>query len=220
MLRSTALYALVLGAGFATAFGDDLEGMFPGGINQPGIEYEKRPVNDRFAELSRRLQQGKVQLQFEPVTGYLRSLLRALDVPIESQLLVFSKTSKLRPLINPRNPRAIYFNESVSVGWVRGSRTLEIAAQDPRQGVIFYTLNQHPEEQRFTRDGDCLTCHDSSTTIGVPGMIVRSVFPLPDGTAIGKLDDYTPDHRSPMEHRWGGWYVTASTVPYTTWAMP
>ena len=40
------------------------------------------------------------------------------------------------------NPRALYFNDTVAVGWVRGADVLEVAAQDPRQGVIFYGLDQ------------------------------------------------------------------------------
>ncbi|HEY6393522.1 MAG TPA: hypothetical protein VIX89_19725 [Bryobacteraceae bacterium] len=207
-MRAPTLFAIVLSLSAVAAFGD-LDGMFPGGIDQPGIEYSKRPVRDHVAELNRRIQEGKVQFQFEPVSGYLRSVLRTLNVPVESQLLVFSKTSIQRPLINPRNPRAVYFNDSVAVAWVRGSQSMEIAAQDPQQGVIFYTLNQdRAAPPQFTRQDDCLICHDSFMTVGVPGMAVRSVFPDRDGQPMRQLDDYIPDHTSPMEHRWGGWYVT------------
>jgi len=207
-MRGPTLFAIALSLSAVIAWGD-LEGMFPGGIDQPGIEYSKRPVRDQVAELNRRIQEGKVQLQFEPVSGYLRSVLRTLNVPVESQLLVFSKTSIQRPLINPRNPRAVYFNDSVAVGWVRGSQSMELAAQDPQQGVIFYTLNQDRAAQpQFTRSDDCLQCHDSFMTLGVPGMAVRSVFPDTNGREMRELDDYTPDHTSPMEQRWGGWYVT------------
>src|SRR6202171_5874871 len=135
-MRSPTVLAIALGLGAVTAYADDLEGMFPGGILQPGIEYTKRPVRDQVAELNRHIGEGKVQLQFEPVSGYLRSVLMALNIPVESQLLVFSKTSIQRPLISPRNPRTIYFNDSVTVGWVRGSQSMEVAAQDPQQGVI------------------------------------------------------------------------------------
>jgi hypothetical protein len=209
MTRGPTLFAIALGLSAVTVYAD-LEGMFPGGILQPGIEYTKRPVRDQVDELNRHIQEGKVQLQFEPVSGYLRSVLRALNVPVESQLLVFSKTSIQRPLINPRNPRTIYFNDSVTVGWVRGSQSMEVAAQDPQQGVIFYTLNQARVDQpRFKRNDECLICHDSDMTIGVPGMAVRSVYPAPDGKPIKELyEDHNPDHRSPMEQRWGGWYVT------------
>ena len=44
--------------------------------------------------------------------------------------------------INMHNPRAVFFNDTVSVGWVRGGDVLEVAALDARQGVIFYSLDQ------------------------------------------------------------------------------
>jgi len=201
MTRGSTLVAVALGFSLVAAFADDLDGMFPGGILQPGIEYTKRPVNDQVAELNRRIQEGKVRLQFEPVSGYLRSVLRTLNIPIESQLLVFSKTSIQRPLINPQNPRTIYFNDSVSVGWVRGSQSMELAAQDPKQGVIFYTLNQNRVDQpQFTHRDDCLPCHDSFMTLGVPGMAVRSVFPAPDGMPNRQLDDYIPTIAVPWKN--------------------
>ena len=55
---------------------------------------------------------------------------------------MFSQTSFQASLINFLNPRAVYFADTVAVGWVRGGRILEVAAQDPTQGVIFYELEQ------------------------------------------------------------------------------
>ena len=215
-IRSPALFAIALSLSAVTAFGD-LEGMFQGGLNQPAIEYHKRAAKDPVAELNRRIEEGKVQLQFEPGSGYLRSVLRALNIPVESQLLVFSKTNKFERFTNPHNPRAIYFNDSVTVAWIRGLPSLEVATQDPQQGVIFYALNEDRVDQmlrifpgrpaRFRRDDKCLSCHNSVLTVGVPGMTVRSVFPEQDGKPMSR-SDYTPDHRSPMEQHWGGWYVT------------
>ena len=66
---------------------------------------------------------------------------------VESQALVFSKTSFQAPLINYRNPRAVYFDDTVAVGWVRGGEIIEVAAQDPNQGVIFYALEQQQTPQ-------------------------------------------------------------------------
>jgi len=63
--------------------------------------------------------------------------------PVESQITVFRKYDAFsNDLINPSNARAIYFNDQVAVGWVRGGPFLEIASVDPRQGTIFYALNQ------------------------------------------------------------------------------
>ena len=73
----------------------------------PAIAYGA-PAADLVAALNRRLAAGEVRLAFEERTGYLRSLLGALDVPIESQIALFSGTSLQSRIINSRNPRTIY----------------------------------------------------------------------------------------------------------------
>jgi hypothetical protein len=126
---------------------------------------------------------------------------------VESQTLVFSQTSFQGPLINIHNPRAIYFNDTVSVGWVRGGDLLEVAVQDPRQGVVFYALPQNAKAPpEFKRNEQCLACHLTWETLGVPGLTVHSVYPLPD--EVSYVNGFTTIHGSPMEQRWGGWWVT------------
>lgn len=176
----------------------------------PAIGYGSAPVDDAVARLMRRMSAGQTQLTFDPATGYLPSVLRALNVPVESQVLVFSKTSFQASRINPQNPRALYFSDDVSVGWVRGGDYLEFVAQDPRQGAVFYVLKQTPEGARFERsDTSCLSCHVSEATRSVPGMFVGSVFPGRDGmTMYGPA--YTTDDRTPFALRWGGWYVNGT----------
>ena len=98
------------------------------------------------------------------------------------------------------------------MGWVRGGPFLEIASVDPRQGTIFYALNQFSNAKpRLTRRDDCLTCHESYDTLGVPGMLLRSVYPASNGYVIRELGSYNSDHRVPFAHRWGGWFVTGKT---------
>lgn len=187
----------------------DLDGVFRSPLSHPAIHYNAPAPNNVVAQLNRRLEGGEVQLKPEPVSGYLRSVLAALDVPIESQMAVFSKTSLMAQLIHPQNPRTIFFNDSVAVAWVRGEPFVEIAAEDPEQGVIFYTLDQRQSERpRLQRRDDCLHCHESYATLGVPGMLLRSVFPAPNGAPMRELGDFNTDHRSPLEQRWGGWFVT------------
>jgi hypothetical protein len=182
-------------------------------LDNPAIQYfdySKYPRQDVVARLQREIQAGKVQLKFDAGTGYLSAVLQALHVPIESQMAVFSKTSFQEARIEPANPRTIFFNDAVSVAWVRGG-FIELAAQDPRQGVGFYTLEQQPVAQPgFTRRDDCLQCHRSDLSLGVPGMILRSFYTLPDGRPKLILGAFDTDHRSPFEERWGGWYVTGS----------
>jgi hypothetical protein len=175
--------------------------------NHPAIAYQTRPVGDPVARLDRRLSSGQVTLASDPASGYLRSVLDALEVPAESQLLVYSKTSFQAPRIGPDNPRAIYFNDTVSVGWVRGGDVLEFASHDPSQGTIFYTLDQRSVTPRFTRQAICVQCHTWEATLDVPGTFVGSVVPAADGSVL-YVPAYSIDHRTPFDLRWGGWFVT------------
>jgi hypothetical protein len=155
--------------------------------DDPAIAYSTKPTTDPVAVLNRGIEAGKVRLRFDGEQGYLRSALDALHVPIESQMVIFSKTSVQAQRINLQNPRTLFFNDSVAIGWVHGG-FIEAAAQDPWQGVIFYVLDQMPvEKAKFTRHNDCLNCHNSSNAMNVPGMLVRSNFTAPNGTTLGNL---------------------------------
>ena len=180
-------------------------------IDHEAIQYSKAPAEDAIARLQRRIDAGEVKLQADDNFGYLRSVLRALAVPESSQVLVFSKTSFQAPRIAPRTPRALYFNDQVSVGFVRTGDVLEFASLDPKLGVVFYTLDQEPTARpRFDRRDTCLQCHQSGGTLGVPGLVVRSVFPDSTGMPLFHAGTFVTDHRSPLKERWGGWYVTGT----------
>jgi hypothetical protein len=199
----------------AAVFGELADKLAPA-PEHPAIEYFnylKRPPRDPVAQLSRKIEQGTLQLDFAPDMGYLRSLLEALHVPIESQMAVFSKTSLQSERVEPANPRTIFFNDTVSVAWMRGG-FIEMASLDPEQGVIFYTLQQQFQQKpQLLRRDDCLRCHLSDDTLGVPGMMARSRYTAPDGMPKLLLGGFNTDHRSPMEERWGGWYVTGKAGP-------
>ena len=171
--------------------------------DHPAIQYTALPTSDPISDLSRKIQDEKVHLKFDGAQGYLTSVLEALNIPIESQMVVFSKTSVQSPLIRPDNPRTLFFNESVAVGNVHGG-FIEVAAQDPKQGAIFYTLDQSVEDKPvFIRRNQCLSCHVSYATLGIPGMLVRSVVTASDGRAQQQFGQYVSDQRSPFEERWG-----------------
>jgi hypothetical protein len=160
------------------------------------------PGEDPVAALGHRIEQGAAQLRFDPVYGYLPSLLEALHVPVESQMAVFSKTSIQLLRIEPSNPRVLYFNDSVAVGWVSGG-FIELAAQDPALGMQYYTLQQRPDE-RLTRREVCLRCHTSGAAL------LHSVVSAPDGIPSNEAD---VDSRTPFRKLWGGWFVTGNAVP-------
>ncbi len=207
MQRAAWISGLVmLSVAFASG---DRRRLFLPDKDSPAIEYGTRPTTDAVSRLNLAIQQGKVHLKFDDKQGYLRSVLEALDVPIQSQLVVFSKTSFQMYRISPSNPRSLYFNDSVAVGWVRGGPIVELAAEDPTQGVIFYTLDQKPAEKpQFVRHDDtCLACHQA----GVPSMRIQSVYPAPSGLPIEELGEYGTTDASPFAQRWGGWYVTGET---------
>lgn len=178
----------------------------------PAIAYNTAPVHTAITELNRKLDDGAATLTFDPTSGYLRSVLEALGLPIESQMLVYTQTSLQAQKINMENPRAIYFDDDVSVGWVRGGLVLEAWAQDPRQGTIFYTLDQQASASpRFGRQLSCLSCHLTWDTLGVPGPSVLTTFPRKDDHDYA--NGHIVDHRSDIEERWGGWYVTGARTP-------
>lgn len=187
-------------------------GAFGGSIKHPDIAYQTTPEQTAVTALAARLAAGGARLEFDPQSGYLRSVLAALDVPVESQVLSFGETSEQAKKINQQNPRAIYFNDTVAVGWVRGGDVLEVSAQDPRQGTIYYTLPQSSSaEASFTRNDQCLRCHLSWDTLAVPGPMVLTV--LPRKSDRDYADGGVVDHRTPIAERWGGWFVTGARVP-------
>jgi hypothetical protein len=183
-------------------------------LEHPAVLYGVGPSDDPVARLAKKLESREVELDFHrDGLSYLPSLLEKLGVSVDSQVLVFSKTSAQQARISPAVPRAIYFGDDVSVGFVPGSETIEIAAVDPRQGVLFYTLSAaKTDSPRFLRPGGCLECHQGPATLGVPGIYVGSV-----GTSLSGRADFrgsiVSDHRTPFADRWGGWYVTSALGP-------
>jgi len=180
----------------------------PFDLDHPAIAYRTRQTTDVVEKLNARAQSGQVSLPFDSTTGYLKPVLDALNVSVDSQIVVFSKTSLQSSFIQPRNPRVIYFNDSVVVAWVRGG-FIEIAAQDASQGAVFYrVLRAAAGPPTMFRDNGCLQCHYSFATLGVPGFLVKSVPSSLDGSALPWLGNYLTDHRSPITERWAGWFVT------------
>lgn len=201
---------LLLGVALLIAAGARLRAF---DYDQPPIEYSASVPEDAVSHLVRDLDAGRVRLDYDRRFGYLPAVLQALAVPASSQVLVFSKTSLQRDRISPANPRALYFNDEVYVGAVPGGEVLELAATDPRQGTMFYVLDQRerPRPRPLRQTQECLQCHDSSAfTGGVPGLIMRSVYPDERGQAILTLGSAITTPSSPWSGRWGGWYVTGS----------
>jgi hypothetical protein len=174
------------------------------------INYRSEDLSDPVARLQTQLDQGKATLQYEPEHGYLRSVLNLLNVPIDSQTLVFSKTSFQYKKISPEHPRALYFNDDVYVGSVHEGKAIEIVSFDPMQGAIFYLLDEHKVDKPIFQRAelDCTQCHIAGGTRGVPGVLLRSIYPTATGTQAPSSKSFITDQESPFRERWGGWYIT------------
>lgn len=176
----------------------------------PPINYSKSQPHDAISRLEKRLASG--QLKFAGDDKQIaRALLHELQIPEDSQIVVFSKTSFQRKRIEPSHPRALYFSDSCYVGWVPGG-LMEVTTIDPQLGPVFYSFDPHAPvtkgSPQFNRDGDCLTCHATSGVNNMPGVFARSVFPDDTGEPLLRHGSELVDYRTPFDHRWGGWYVT------------
>ena len=176
------------------------------------INYITAPTNNPISRLQLQLNNGTEHLDRDDRQGYLKSVLELLEIPVSSQTLVFSKTSLQRQLIAPRTPRAIYFNDDVYVGYCQHSDKLEFSTADPSLGAVFYTLSQEASEipAFFRQNDNCLSCHGTSNTRNVPGHLVRSVYVDRSGFPVLSMGTHRIDHTSPINQRWGGWYVTGT----------
>lgn len=133
------------------------------------------PTHMGLAHLNEMLRTGRAQLRFEGRSGYLRSVLDHLHVPLESQVVTFSQASLHGAAVTDSYPRAIFFSDDVAVAWVPQSSTVELAASSRQRRLVFYTLEQSPNQiPRFQERRECLACHKSERTLGVPGLFVLS----------------------------------------------
>jgi hypothetical protein len=203
--------AVVMSAMTLTA--DDFQGathITP--FDEDAIAYSRTEADGPVPRLQKQIEKGEVKMKFEPEHGFLLALLRELKIDTNSQMLVFSKTSFQRERISPNNPRAIYFNQGAYVGYVHGSPMLEVTSVDPKLGAIFFTLDQEPSAiPQFRRNDQCLECHASTKSMGVPGHLVRSFACDENGVVDLNKGTSLVTHRTPLLERWGGWYVTGSS---------
>jgi hypothetical protein len=189
-------------------------GAFMGSADDPAIGYSTAPVNNDVAAVNRRLRDESVRFAFEGRSGFLRSALEALQIPVDSQLLVFSRTSLQGKRIGEQNPRALFFNDRVALGWVRDGDVIEVAAHDESAGVVFYTLDQSAGMSggppQFKRAFVCLGCHVTVDTLGVPGLLMFSTT-RPEPSHFSGVPRHI-DQNDPLRQRFGGWFVTGRTA--------
>mgnify|MGYP003333038680 CR=1 FL=1 len=181
-------------------------------FEEPPISYSATPAKDVATAINARFQAQADEIRSLPAKKRLKWLLDELGIPAESQLLVFSKTSLQRDLINPETPRVLYFSDEAYVGWsVTGS--FEVAVFDEKLGATFYLFDQHAakDEPLLVRSGDCLLCH--SRYEHTPSLRTRSVFPDANGEPLSGSGGSNIAPSTPLAERWGGWYLTGTRDP-------
>lgn len=177
----------------------------------PPHNYFDRTPTDRFSVLKAKLEAGELGLERNGERQFLLSLLRLLDIPASSQMLVFSTTSLQLSLINPSNPRALYFNEDIYLGFIPGGR-IEIVSLDPELGGVFYIFDipKGDGPLRIERSKRCMNCHAGEDTGFVPGLSIKSVLPGISGGSIDSFRRERTGHDIPLSERFGGWYLTGA----------
>ena len=169
-------------------------------FDQAPHNYWKRTPTDRFSRWMTNLTAGRVELDYSGEKAFVASVLKSLDIPASSQMLLFSTTSLQLSLISPRSPRAVYFNEDIYLGYVLGGK-IEIVSVDPDLGGVFYIFDiprngQPPRPDRATR---CMNCHAREDTGYVPGLVVKSVIPGPTGGSLESFRQEQSGHGIPLQ---------------------
>lgn len=207
-LRTLLLAGLALGVLAPAGRGQEAEP-----FEDPPINYSATKPNDRATKLNAAFEKQADEIRGWPARRRLRWLLEQLDVPVDSQILVFSKTSHQRALIGPKNPRVLYFSDEAYVGWVPGG-AMEVTLFDPVLGATFYLLDAQEDGGKplLQRDNQCLSCHKSYER--TPSLRARSIMPDAEGEALSGSSISNIDPDTPYADRWGGWYVTGAPSPF------
>lgn len=181
----------------------------PNAFTLPPHSYWEREPQDRFTRFKTDFEAGRAPIDFSSDKAFLISLLKALDIPASTQMWVFSTTSLQLRFISPRNPRSVYFNDEVSIGYIPGGR-IEVASLDPDLGAIFYIFDipQPGQTPVIERSNRCMNCHAGSETGRVPNWVVESSLPGPTGGSVKSFRQETTGHGIPFNERFAGWHVT------------
>lgn len=195
-------WAAVVLASLAGAYGAEFS-------EEPHRYWERKPA-DRFARLMEAVEAGTARLDGASDRALLSSLLRELEIDESTQLMVFSATSLQSGIVNPRNPRALYFNEDTYVGYIPGGR-FEVASFDAETGMNFYISDRARVSggaPDFTRSTRCMNCHADAQSRHLPGLVISSVGVTWDGSTQETYRYEEIGHHVPLRERFGGWHLT------------
>jgi len=191
----------------------------PRGVNDPIHGYNALPTHDQFARFKADLDAGRAKLDASDELALLRSVLKGLEIPVTSQMLVTSATSFQKTIISPRRPRALYFNDDTYVGFVPGGQ-IEVISIDPARGAMFYIFGRSEAGKvpRIRRSENCLTCHATPEMGEVPQLVIESVVPGITGGGEKAFRRGLSGHSVPFEDRFGGWLLTDASEFPQHWA--
>lgn len=170
----------------------------------------KHKPDDDCSRLIERVARHSVTLDNTSLRSLTQSVLKELGVPLSSQLLVFSGSASQGTKVNPRNPRALYFNDECYVGIVPGG-LLEMIGVDAAAGGQLYTFTNVGRQTPpgIKRDDSCMGCHAGLNSGYVPGFFIRFSYPEMSGKMTHVINA-TPGHERALDTRFGGWFVTSS----------
>jgi hypothetical protein len=182
-------------------------GAFMGSSDDPAIRYSTAPLKNAVVEVNKKLQDGTIQLRFEGRSGFLRSALEALQIPSDSQLLVFSRASLQGRLIQRTESSRVVLQRSrrAQLGWGVDHR---VAARQVRQRGVRHTSTRDDRPPQFKRPSSA-GCHVTGDTLGVPGLLMFTTT-RPEGSQEFSLPRPI-DQSDSLRRRFGGWFVTGST---------
>ena len=172
-------------------------GMFRGSADDPGIKYPSAAAQQRRRHASiDKLEQGDSTLAFDGRSGYLRTALAALDIPVDSQMLVFSPTSlQARASAPPIRARCSSPIGSRSAGCATATSSKWPPTTRRRAWCSTRSSSEPAERPQFKRVTACLGCHSGGPTLGVPGLLMFSTRPA-DAHSFAR--SVPMDHRSPL----------------------
>lgn len=214
LLRLPRRSGLFLTAAILLAFGTGTSrAQFFNDSYEPPHNYLKREGTDAMSVLIRQAAEGAHSFGTETGLPLLEKLLHDLDVPVSSQVVLFSRTSLQKDLVSPENPRAIYFDDNIYLAWMPGGK-IEVNSFDPDAGGLFY-FEEPPEkpgdEVGFIRFARCMGCHGGSATNFLPGPLGRSHYTSETGRRLRGVPSHErTSHKVPFKERWGGYFVTGA----------
>lgn len=181
----------------------------PQRFESPPHDYWTRPLTDPFTVWLNKVQRGETTAPSGDELAVVRAYLKIFNVPVSSQMIVYSATSRQR-IISPGRPRALYFNEDLYIGFVPGGR-IEVASIDPAAGPVFRIFD-FPRGERASiqpdRSDRCMQCHAGHDNNQLPKLVIDSVIVNDEGGSLETWRTAKFGHDVPLPERFGGWHLT------------